>query len=85
MQVCAGIGYTTEWPIEQYMRDLRIAMIYEGTNHIQALDLVGRKLRINQGRLIMNLQKEVTASLTALAANPQMAEFVKPTQKRSKH
>ena len=39
------------------MRDLRIAMIYEGTNHIQALDLVGRKLRINQGRLIMNLQK----------------------------
>ena len=67
MQVCGGIGYTTEWPIEQYMRDLRIAMIYEGTNHIQALDLVGRKLMMHGGRYLMSFQ-EVTV-MTAAAQN----------------
>ena len=52
MQVCGGSGYTTDWNIEQYLRDERIAMIYEGTNHIQALDLVGRKLPKDSGRLV---------------------------------
>jgi alkylation response protein AidB-like acyl-CoA dehydrogenase len=51
MQVTGGAGYTTDWSIEQYLRDCRIAMIYEGTNHIQALDLVGRKLPKAGGRL----------------------------------
>jgi len=51
MQVTGGAGYTTDWSIEQYMRDSRIALIYEGTNHIQALDLVGRKLPKGGGRL----------------------------------
>ena len=50
MQVCGGAGYTVDWSIEQYLRDSRIAMIYEGTNHIQALDLVGRKLPRHNGR-----------------------------------
>ena len=63
MQATGGIGYTTEWPIEQYMRDERIAMIYEGTNHIQALDLVGRKLVIGGGRLLRNFQKEISVLL----------------------
>lgn len=52
MQVCGGSGYTADWNIEQYLRDLRITMIYEGTNHIQALDLVGRKVPMNGGRAV---------------------------------
>ena len=52
MQVTGGSGYTVEWNIEQHLRDERIAMIYEGiTNHIQALDLIGRKLPKDGGRL----------------------------------
>ncbi len=58
MQVCGGAGYTTDWSIEQYLRDVRIAMIYEGTNHIQALDLVGRKLPRKGGRLFQAFAKE---------------------------
>ncbi len=46
LQVYGGYGYTTEYPAEQYLRDAKIAPIYEGTNGIQALDLVARKLRL---------------------------------------
>lgn len=49
-QVFGGHGYITEWGMEQFVRDARIAMIYEGANGIQALDLVGRKLAANGGR-----------------------------------
>jgi alkylation response protein AidB-like acyl-CoA dehydrogenase len=59
MQVCGGAGYTADWSIEQYLRDVRIAMIYEGTNHIQALDLVGRKLPQHGGRLLQTFAKHV--------------------------
>ena len=61
MQVCGGSGFTTDWSIEQYYRDLRIAMIYEGTNHIQALDLVGRKIPMGGGRLMMAFAKRAKA------------------------
>ncbi len=44
MQVHGGSGFTEHFPASQYMRDVRIALIYEGTNGVQALDLVGRKL-----------------------------------------
>jgi len=84
MQVCGGIGYTTEWPIEQYMRDVRIAMIYEGTNHIQALDLVGRKLlmpRNAPGRLVRNFQKEFHKLLSSVKDDKRLEEFVVPTKK----
>ena len=78
MQVCGGAGYTTEWNIEQYLRDERIAMIYEGTNHIQALDLVGRKLPMHGGRLVQKLQKEIEGFLTENASNKDMGEFLAP-------
>src|SRR5438309_7587711 len=51
-QVYGGHGYIREWGMEQFVRDARIAQIYEGTNGIQALDLVGRKLGANGGRAI---------------------------------
>ncbi len=51
-QVLGGHGYIAEWGMEQFVRDARIAMIYEGANGVQALDLVGRKLAMNGGRAI---------------------------------
>ena len=51
-QVYGGHGYITEWGMEQFVRDARIAQIYEGTNGIQAMDLVGRKLGMNGGRAL---------------------------------
>ena len=54
-QVYGGHGYIREWGMEQYVRDARIAMIYEGTNGVQAMDLVGRKLAQNGGRAVQSL------------------------------
>jgi len=52
-QTLGGSGFTREWGIEQFVRDARIAMIYEGTNGIQSLDLVGRKFGLNGGKTVM--------------------------------
>lgn len=59
LQLHGGSGYTQEWGMDQYLRDSRIAMIYEGTNGVQALDLVGRKLAANGGRAIFTFFKEM--------------------------
>jgi hypothetical protein len=55
MQILGGVGFTKDYPMEQYYRDLRISAIYEGTTGIQALDLVGRKMTMANGRLFMTL------------------------------
>jgi alkylation response protein AidB-like acyl-CoA dehydrogenase len=60
-QVFGGHGYIHEWGMEQYVRDSRIAMIYEGTNDIQALDLVARKLPKNGGAATMAYIQEISA------------------------
>ena len=62
-QVFGGHGYVGEWGMEQFVRDARIAMIYEGANGIQALDLVGRKLPKDGGRAVMAFFTEVAAAL----------------------
>ena len=80
MQVCGGAGYTRDWSIEQYLRDVRIAMLYEGTNHIQALDLVGRKLPRHGGRMFQRYCKRVGAFVAEHKDNQAMAEFVSATQ-----
>ena len=59
IDVYGGYGYISEYPMEQYMRDAKIACLYEGTNGIQALDLVGRKLAQNKGMNAMNLFSEI--------------------------
>ena len=59
VQVYGGYGYTREYPVEQLMRDVRIASIYEGTNGIQAMDLLGRKIGMEKGRVFMNFMDEV--------------------------
>jgi len=84
MQVTGGAGYTTDWPIEQYLRDSRIAMIYEGTNHIQALDLVGRKLPKDNGRLLRAFQAEVTGLLREVKGDENLAEYAELLKAESK-
>lgn len=59
MQVYGGYGYIKEYPQEQLVRDCRITMIYEGTNGIQAMDLLGRKLGMNEGKPVMDLMGEI--------------------------
>lgn len=60
MQVLGGYGYCAEYPIEQYMRDVKISSIYEGTNGIQSLDLIGRKLALKQGQLFREFYEDLT-------------------------
>jgi alkylation response protein AidB-like acyl-CoA dehydrogenase len=67
LQVYGGYGYTADYPAEQYVRDARISPIYEGTNGIQALDLVGRKLGRNGGRAFRAMLGEVAAAASAVA------------------
>ena len=80
-QVLGGHGYIREWGMEQFVRDARIAMIYEGANGVQALDLVGRKLPRNNGRAIMSYFKDVAQLLTDASAHESMACFVTPMRK----
>jgi hypothetical protein len=61
VQVHGGSGFTEHFPVSQYMRDCRIALIYEGTNGVQALDLVGRKLAANGGAAMMAFLGEIDA------------------------
>ncbi len=80
-QVYGGHGYIAEWGMEQYVRDARIAQIYEGTNGIQALDLVGRKMGQNFGRLLRRFFHPVSAYIEEHQANEQMQEFIFPLAK----
>ncbi len=84
MQVMGGAGFTQDWPVEQHLRDVRIAMIYEGTNHIQALDLVGRKLPMHGGRLMQVFGGEITALIRACSGDERMAPFIGPLKAASK-
>ncbi|AAK22067.1 acyl-CoA dehydrogenase C-terminal domain-containing protein [Caulobacter vibrioides] len=59
VQVHGGSGFTEHFPVSQFMRDCRIALIYEGTNGVQALDLVGRKLAAKGGRAVMTFFQEI--------------------------
>jgi acyl-CoA dehydrogenase len=77
-QVFGGHGYIAEHGMEQFVRDARIAMLYEGTNGIQALDLVGRKLPKDGGRALQAFFAEVTAYIKERSADADMALFVKP-------
>ena len=74
-QVYGGHGYIAEWGMEQYVRDARIAMIYEGTNGVQAMDLAGRKLAQHGGRAIQAFFALVAGALAEGKADPATAEL----------
>ncbi|NWF09694.1 acyl-CoA dehydrogenase C-terminal domain-containing protein [Pseudomonas salomonii] len=76
MQVFGGHGYIREWGMEQLARDARIAPIYEGTNGIQALDLLGRKVLGSQGKLLRGFTKLVHKFCAANAEHPQLKAHV---------
>jgi acyl-CoA dehydrogenase len=77
-QVFGGHGYIAEWGMEQFVRDARIAMLYEGANGIQAMDLVGRKLGKDGGRAVMAFFNEVTSFLKENASDENLAGLLKP-------
>jgi hypothetical protein len=77
-QVFGGHGYIAEHGMEQFVRDARIAQIYEGANGIQALDLVGRKLGKDGGRAIMSFFNEVQTYLKERADSDEMNVYLKP-------
>jgi alkylation response protein AidB-like acyl-CoA dehydrogenase len=77
-QMFGGHGYIAEHGMEQFVRDARIAMIYEGANGIQALDLVGRKLPRDGGRAVMAFFAEVAAFAKDHGADEAMKPFVAP-------
>jgi alkylation response protein AidB-like acyl-CoA dehydrogenase len=75
-QVFGGHGYVEEWGMSQFVRDARIAMIYEGANGIQALDLVGRKLAANGGRAVFTFFNEVDEFIGENQADASLAPFI---------
>jgi alkylation response protein AidB-like acyl-CoA dehydrogenase len=76
MQVHGGAGFTEHLPASQYLRDSRIAMIYEGTNGVQALDLVGRKLAANGGRAVMSFFADIDAYIAAHDGDDVLKPFL---------
>jgi alkylation response protein AidB-like acyl-CoA dehydrogenase len=78
MQVFGGHGYIKEWGMEQFVRDNRINMIYEGTNTVQSLDLLGRKILGNNGASLKKFGKLVAQLVEEEGVNEQMAEFINP-------
>ncbi len=78
MQVFGGHGFIKEWGMEQFVRDNRINMIYEGTNTIQSLDLLGRKVLGNNGATLKKFGKLVAQLVEEEGVNERMAEFINP-------
>ncbi|WP_286874016.1 acyl-CoA dehydrogenase C-terminal domain-containing protein [Idiomarina sp. UBA4520] len=80
-QVFGGHGYVREWGQEQLVRDTRIAQIYEGTNGIQALDLLGRKVGGSRGELLKPFVEEIATFLQGIAGNSNWAKEAETLQK----
>ncbi|WP_017757122.1 acyl-CoA dehydrogenase C-terminal domain-containing protein [Pseudacidovorax intermedius] len=78
MQVFGGHGFIKEWGMEQFVRDNRINMIYEGTNTVQSLDLLGRKVLGNNGATLKKFGKLIGQLVEEEGVNEKMAEFINP-------
>jgi alkylation response protein AidB-like acyl-CoA dehydrogenase len=78
LQVYGGHGYIREWGMEQFVRDARINMIYEGTNTIQSLDLLGRKVLADNGAKLKKFGQRIQAFVEDEGVNEAMQEFVNP-------
>jgi alkylation response protein AidB-like acyl-CoA dehydrogenase len=83
-QIYGGHGYIEEWGMSQFARDARIAMIYEGANGVQALDLVGRKLATDGGKHVMAFFDLVKAECKAHDGDDRMKGFTEPLKAASK-
>lgn len=83
-QIYGGHGYIEEWGMSQFARDARIAMIYEGANGVQALDLVGRKLGQDGGKHVMAFFNMVKEFLSEHKGDEDLADFMEPLKQASK-
>lgn len=84
-QVFGGHGYIREWGVEQFVRDARIAQIYEGTNGVQAMDLVGRKLAKDGGRGVRALFEQIAREIADAKASGDPAGIAEPLEKALQH
>ena len=75
MQIFGGYGFIEEYPMAQLLRDVRITLIYEGTNGIQAMDLLGRKLGMDKGKPIMDLFGEMQQTLALAREIPELTKL----------
>jgi butyryl-CoA dehydrogenase len=78
MQVYGGHGFISEWGMEQYVRDSRINMIYEGTNTIQSLDLLGRKILMDNGSKLRKLGEKIRSFIEDNGLDEDLGEFITP-------
>ncbi|PUA17410.1 acyl-CoA dehydrogenase C-terminal domain-containing protein [Glaciimonas sp. PCH181] len=78
MQVYGGHGFIAEWGMEQYVRDARINMIYEGTNTIQSLDLLGRKVLMDNGAKLRKFGAKIQAFVEENGTDEALSEFITP-------
>ncbi|SLM31564.1 acyl-CoA dehydrogenase [Desulfamplus magnetovallimortis] len=81
MQVYGGYGFIEEYPMAQLLRDCRITLIYEGTNGIQAMDLLGRKLGMNKGKPVMDLFGEMQKTLAAAKEIEELSAYTEKIEK----
>ncbi len=81
IQIHGGYGYIKEYGVEQCMRDIKIASLYEGTNGIQALDLLGRKMRQREGALILTWMQDINAFIEAHKEHPALANEMAQLEK----
>ena len=78
MQVYGGHGYISEWGMEQYVRDARINLIYEGTNTVQSLDLLGRKILGDNGAKLRKFGEKIKSYVEENGLDEKMSEFITP-------
>ena len=74
LQVFGGHGYITEWGMEQFVRDSRINMIYEGTNTVQALDLLGRKVLRDMGKSLKKFGRQIQEFIEEEGVRKEMSD-----------
>ena len=82
LQVLGGYGYCTDFPLQQYHRDIRIFAIYEGTTGIQSLDLLGRKVPMGNGRALELLEAEINHSIRQASEDAGLAPYARQLQEK---
>jgi alkylation response protein AidB-like acyl-CoA dehydrogenase len=80
LQTMGGAGYTGDWPVEQAVRDVKVASVYEGANGIQALDLIGRKLGHNKGASFLALMERIGGVAEELKGHPTLSDLAEPIE-----
>jgi len=84
LQILGGYGFCTDFPLEQYYRDIRIMALYEGTTGIQSLDLLGRKVTMKNGAAMRRLTKEIIATIKEAGTYDDLKKYAETLKEASK-